>query len=96
MAESYEQLRKMSREELVELHDHYAMTTMAGKKDYLDELRDREKRALMEDLLEHVSSIANSLGVIAKYYIAKWKAEAYNAGAIDGPSAGILNDPRNK
>ena len=96
MAESYEQLREMSHEELVELHDHHAITAQAGKSDYLNELRYREKRALMENLVEHVAAIANSVGVIAKYYIAKWKAEACNGGAIDPPSAGILDDPRNK
>lgn len=96
MAEGYEQLREMSHEELVELHDHHARTTRAGKNDYLSELRHREKRALMEKLVEHVASIANSIGVIAKYYIAKSKAEASNAGTINGPSAGILDDTSNK
>lgn len=96
MAESYEQLREMSHEELVELHDHHAKITRAGKSDYLNELRHREKRALMENLVEHVASIAKSVGVIAKYYIAKSKAEAYSAGTINGPSAGILDDRRNK
>ena len=95
MAESYEQLREMPHERLIELHDHHAEITRGVKSDYLNELRYREKRALMENLVEHVASIANSVGVIAKYYLAKWKAEACNAETIDEPSAEILDDPRN-
>lgn len=50
LAEHYSNLKKLSREELIEQYDKEAQRTVTGTSYYLDELRHRE----MMDLLERV------------------------------------------
>lgn len=95
MSESYEELTKLSREELVKRHDVRAQHTQVGTAHYEDELRHRDQMGLLGKIAEHTSSMARCLDIIAMYFLARWKRESKGLGIIESPPNGYLEDPRN-
>ena len=80
MSETYEELQNLSRDELIKRHDRNSKYTQVGISHYLAELRHRETLAVQ-------SAIAKNLRVIAKYCLARWKAEARGGSVVLEPPA---------
>ena len=57
MASKYHNLKKMSREELIERYDEESRSTVVGTSYYLDELRHRDKIELLEKGVRHLEAI---------------------------------------
>ena len=96
MSESYEQLKNLSREELIERHDANSRYTQVGISHYLGELRHRDTQEVLSQIEEHTASIARCADIVANYILARWKAEARNSGTLEDPPMDYLGDPRNK
>ena len=85
----YEDLKSASVGELIEAHDAKDRHTVYGTAYYLDELRHREKMAVLREMARHIE-------IMAMHSLDQWERHALGSEPHEEPLKSYLADERNK
>lgn len=85
MAETYEELTSLTKEELIERHDSGVQRVVVGISHYEAELRHRETMEVLNEIAKGIGELSRRLSVVEGYFQREWDVQKRTGRFADGP-----------